>query len=172
MKTPRVKLIWNGETFEPQNRSWMHVCAQNYKSGEEYWMVEEQERSKKSHSHYFAAVHSGWENLPEEYAGRYASSEHLRKAALIRMGYCLTTEIVFDNEASAITACDHIKKIDTYSIVSVIGCIVTQLVAETQKYREMGKERFQQSKQAVLDFIAALIGVDSKELAAQAGEAA
>ena len=38
------------------------------------------------------------------------------------------------------------------------------LTAQSQSFRAMGKQRFQESKQAVLDILAELIGVEAKQL--------
>ena len=172
MSIPRLRMKWTGEAYVPINKLWGRVCDNNLVVEQEYWVIEEQERSKKSHNHYFAAVHTGWENLPEKYAGRFPDDDHLRKYALIMLGYCNQVELVFDNEESAILAAGQFKNLDTYSIVSVVDCVVVQLTAQTQKYREMGKDRFQKSKQDVIEFIAGLCGIDVKELTANAGKAA
>lgn len=172
MSIPRLRMKWTGVAFVPASKLWGHVCDKHLVVEQEYWMTEEQERSKKSHNHYFRAVHTGWENLPEKYAGRFPDDDHLRKYALIMLGYFNQVELVFDSPDSAVLAAGQFKKLDTYSIVSVADCVVVQLTAQTQKYREMGKARFQKSKQDVIEFIAGLCGIDADELTVNAGKAA
>ena len=56
---------------------------------------------------------------------------------------------------------------DEYAIVTVTGSLVTVYTAQSQSYRAMGKDKFQASKQAVLDLIAEMIGVETKKLKEQ-----
>jgi hypothetical protein len=63
---------------------------QAYVVGQTYKMAEQYDRSAASHAHQFAWLHDAWLSLPERYRNEpwAQTSEHLRKYALIRTGYC------------------------------------------------------------------------------------
>jgi len=115
-------------------------------------------RSSKSHRHYFAAVHDVWLNLPEKLADDFPSSEHLRKWALIKAGFCSITRLACKTNADAITACNLMSKMDSYSICEVIGNVVTVYQADSQSIPVMGRAKFQESKAAVFRVLSELIG--------------
>ncbi len=77
---------WTGEAMAPYGRFAREADAQ-FVIGERYRMTTVEERSAKSHAHYFACVTDAWANLPEEYEGRWPTADHLRKYALIKTGY-------------------------------------------------------------------------------------
>lgn len=140
--------------------------------GEAYTLVEHQERSSASHAHFFAAVNEGWMNLPEDQAERFPSAEHLRKYALIRTGYSDSHTLVCSSKAEAQRVAAFMRPIDEFAVVTVQGATVTRFTAKSQSYRAMGREDFQKSKDAVLDYIASLIGVERADLASTEGKAA
>ena len=53
-----------------------------------------------------------------------------------------------------------IREIDEFSYVTIEGATVTHLTAQSQSMKAMGKKRFEESKQAILEYIADLIGVE------------
>lgn len=126
------------------------------------------ERSLKSHAHYFAVIADAWANLPEALADELPSPEHLRKTALIKAGYCDMTKVVMRNNQDAVTLMALLRAMDTYAIFEVTGNVLTIWRAHSQSMRAMGKKKFEESKQRVLDVISGLIGAD----AAQAGMSA
>lgn len=127
-----------------------------------------QERSAKSHAHYFAVIADAWANLPEALADDLPSPEHLRKYALVKAGYCNETKMVFRTNAEAIAGASFIGGMDGFAICEVVGPALTVWTAKSQSMRAMNKKEFQESKDAVLRVISGLIGAD----AAQAGMAA
>lgn len=143
-----------------------------YMVGDTYTLIEHLERSSASHAHYFASVNDGWMNLPEEHAERFPSAEHLRKFALIRTGYSDSHTLVCSSKAEALRVAQFMRPIDEFAVVTVQGTTVTRFTAKSQSYRAMGREDFQKSKDAVLDYIAGLIGVTSQALASTEGKAA
>ncbi|MNE84166.1 hypothetical protein D3C80_1810410 [compost metagenome] len=57
-----------------------------------------------------------------------------------------------------------IKPMDEYAVVDVREAVVRVFTAQSQSYRAMGKKVFAESKEKVLDAIAALIGADPEDL--------
>jgi len=89
------------------------------------------ERSQASHAHYFAALAERWRALPIELRERYPTVDALRHLALIRTGYFVEHEITVDRGRG----------------------LVIQLLAQSQSRGAMGRDEFQRSKDAVLDYI-------------------
>lgn len=140
--------------------------------GERYRLTVVEERSAKSHAHYFACVSDAWANLPEQYEGRWPSSEHLRKWALAKAGYCDERTIVAASKAEAIRLAAFIRPMDGYAIVTVSGLVVTVYTPRSQDLRSMDRKTFQESKDAVLGIIENLLHVPEGTLVAQSARAA
>ena len=162
MTTPFV-YTWTGDSFEPLKR-FQKACDEVFVIGERYTLEEVKGRSQRSHNHYFASVHEGWLNLPEATAERFASSEHLRKWALVRTGFHDQRSIVANSKAEALRIAAFIRPMDEFAIVVVSECTVTVYTAKSQSKKAMGGDVFQKSKQAVLELIATMIGTDAQTL--------
>jgi hypothetical protein len=154
---------WTGDGFEVLTRH-QKAADREFVVGEIYRLEQVHERSAKSHAQFFASLNEGWLNLPEAIAESFPSAEHLRKHCLIKSGFFDKRSIQCSSKAEALRLAAFIKPIDEYAIVTVTGSLVTVYTAQSQSYRAMGKDTFQQSKQAVLDLIADMIGVEAKEL--------
>ncbi len=164
-----VPCIWNGEAFVPL-RQFAVRCAEQFKIGERYRMVEFDDASSASRNHYFAALHEAWLNLPHDVAGEFMNEDHFRKWCLIRTGYFDERKIVCVSPAEALRVATDFT--GDYDMVLVEGRVVVIRTAKTQKSRVMGAKDFQVSKTAVLDYAASLIGVTVDTLAKNAGRAA
>jgi hypothetical protein len=140
--------------------------------GQRYTLTEYVERSQASHNHYFAAVKEAWANLPEGEAERHITPNHLRKYALIKCGYADRQDFVVQSNAEALRLASAIRKIDDYAVTTISGNVVTRWTAKSQNGQAMGKKDFQASKQAVLDYLASLVGVSPDELSSNAQRAA
>lgn len=140
------------------------VADRVYTDREEYRLGVIEERSQNSHNHFFAMVAEAWENLPEDRAARFPTSEHLRKYCLIKSGYADERSIVTASNGEALRVAAFIKPMDTYAIVTVSGPVVRVYTAKSQSRKAMGAKDFQASKTAVLDMISALIGVTPAQL--------
>lgn len=138
--------------------------ARTFEDGRLYRLVEVQERSLASHNHYFAAVHDGWQNIPEDMRERFPSDEHLRKWCLIRTGFSHSRSIACDSPEEARKVAAFVQPFDEFAVVSVGGTVVTVFTAMSQSYKDMGKVEFAKSKEAVLDLIASMIGTDKQTL--------
>ena len=141
-----------------------------FAEGDAYEIELHEPRSTKSHNHFFRAVHEAWKNLPDHIAERHPDSEHLRKFALIQTRWSVNRTIVCESAETAQAVAAAAGALNESALVVVDDKVVTIAVARSQKTSgpgAMNKEEFQQSKQAVLDYVASLIGVDSATLSSQ-----
>ena len=160
-----VTYRWDGEAMQPLPR-FHNVCNAEFVVGETYTLDEVKQRSQASHRHYFAAIHTAWLNLPETIAANFPSEDHLRKFALIRTGYRDERSIACASKAEAQRVAAFIKPMDDYALVVVNEAMVTVYTAKTQKTRAMGAKEFQASKEAVLDYLAGMIGTNRESMEA------
>ena len=167
---PRImRFRWNGLAMVPLHPG---VAKRQYEDGESYWLEARQERSINSHNHFFASLTEGWNNLPEHEAERYPSPDHLRRWLLIRAGYYDERTIVVGSKAEAQRVAAFVRPLDDYAVVVAKEATVSVFTAKSQSMRAMGRAEFQRSKDAVLDALANMIGVERKALEANAGQAA
>lgn len=157
---PLIVWEWNGEAMIPLPR-FHNIVNATFTVGERYKMEPHDERSTVSHNHEFAVIAEAWQSLPEQYANEpwAQTPEHLRKYALIRCRYCNTQTYDCASNAEAKRWAANLRPLDEYSIVSVKGAVVYRFTAMSQSKRAMGPKVFQESKQAILEFIGELIGV-------------
>jgi hypothetical protein len=167
--TPPLLLIYDGEALVPRYPA---IADKHLVIGQVYRMVEQEDRSSASHRHYFAVINEAHRNLPEDLAERFPTPEALRKYALIRAGYRDERSIVCTSRAEALRLAGFIRPMDAYAIVTVQEAVVRVYTAQSQSLKAMGKKDFGESKTAVMDALAALIGVDPATLQANAGAAA
>jgi hypothetical protein len=160
---PVILYEWDGDHMVPLQR-FVGVCNKQFVVHGRYALVRREGRSKISHDHYHACVHDVWQNLPEDLAERHPNPDHLRKHALIKCGFADEHSIVCASVAEAQRIAAFIAPIDSYSIVTVKGPVVTRYTAKSQALRAMGKKDFQASKQAVLEYLSNLIGVKPEML--------
>lgn len=138
--------------------------------GETVFVTIERGRSMNSHRHQFAWVKDAWLNLPEHLQGRpwAETPETLRKHALVATGF----HQVYTLDCGANATAHRVKAAlvaaeagkHGYAIGQVRGPVVTVWTPQSQSLRAMGAERFQASKTAILDWIAAQIGVAPSKL--------
>lgn len=156
---------WNGSSFEPQYAA-QEWCQKSLAPFEHVTLTVYQARTQRSHNHQFAWLTDAIENMPERYQSEpwAQSEEHLRKYALIRTGFFDCQTIAVGSEDEAERWAPVLQQIDSYSIVVSTGDVVYRYTAQSQKMKVMGKEKFQRSKTAILNFVAGLIGVHPEEL--------
>lgn len=163
MSTPLL-YRWDGEAMRPVGR-FAKEAETAFKSGLSYKLVEVEDRSMRSHRHYFAELHQLWLNLPEEWGEQFVDEEHMRKFALIRAGYCESRQITVADTEEAKAVAAFIRPMDDYSVVAVNDCVVTVYTAESQSVKNMGNKRFQKSKTDVLDYLWSIVGISRDEAA-------
>lgn len=154
---------WDGEAMRPLPRYHNTVNAE-FVVGEQYRMEVQEIRSWVSHRHQFAWLHEAWLSLPETIAGRFLNEDHLRKHALIAGGFCDVDSIACSSRAEAERWYRFLSAKDPYRIIKIEGNTLMVFTAQSQSVRAMGAKRFQESKQAVLDYVDNLLG--TKEQAA------
>lgn len=152
---------WDGEAMKPLHPK---LADKEYVVGERYMLAPYEQRSTASHNHEFAWLHEAWLNLPERYAERFPTAEHLRKYALIQAGYSDSQSHVCNSKAEALRLQAFLQPIDAFSIVTVNGTVVNRFTARSQSRRAMGAREFQESKTKIMDVIAQMIGVEPEQL--------
>ena len=163
-----IPLVYQGDGQFTAAKGFAKRCDKEFVIGEALRWEPVNERSAESHRHYFACINDSWASLPETMADEFASPEHLRKWALIKAGYCTTVKVVCASNGDAVKLLNQAAAMDTYAVVGLSDKVVTIARADSQSMKAMGKQRFQESKEAVLRVISELLGAD----ASQAGMAA
>lgn len=148
---------WTGEVFEPSTNYQAHLAGKRYDEGDVVALAPFSQRSDKSHDHYFATLHDMWVTLPDDISPEFPNEEVLRAHALIRTGYCNKRQLVCRSATEAEKTAAFMRPSAPLAIIGVDGCVVTEWTAESQKYRAMGKKRFQESKDAVLGYVSGLL---------------
>lgn len=167
MSTLPIAFRWTDDgAMVPASRFLARRADQEYTVGEEYVLVEENQRSPATHKHEFAFIREAWPNLPERYSQEpwAQSPEHLRKYALIKTGFSNTQTWVCKSKAEARRWAANIRPRDEYAIVIAEGWTVVEFTAKSQARGAMDAKEFQRSKQAILEFIAGLIEVSPEVL--------
>lgn len=170
---PPIPMRWTGEAMEPlPGFRWM--ADQHFVIGQVYRMAEVTERSDASHRHEFAWLREAWANLPESLAEQFPTPEHLRKRALIDAGFYDEQIIDAGSGKAALRVAQGIRSRpgEDFSLVVVRGAFVVIRTAKSQSRRAMDKAEFQASKTAIMDTVAALIGVTTEQLSSAAQGAA
>lgn len=161
---------WNGETLTPTGHYGLSAAREAMEPGDVVIVEIDHPRSQNSHRHQFAEINEAWRHLPEslQEAPWAASPETLRKHALIATGFADTYSIDCGAKATAERVRMALASAEAgkhgYAIAKVRGPLVVVWTPQSQSMRAMGGKRFQESKQAVLNWIAAQIGVDTEEL--------
>lgn len=164
MSDAPISYVWEGDCFKPASGFWQRKADEQFTIGERYRLEESNDRSASSHAHYFAALHDGWSSLPDPLLADYPTAEHLRKKLLVRAGYAHEAVFVSASKAEAVRLAAFLKNIDTYAVIVPKENCVRVYTAESQSYRAMGRDRFNESKAAVLNELAKLLGIDRREL--------
>ncbi|MDR7032392.1 hypothetical protein [Mesorhizobium sp. BE184] len=164
MGTVPLLFRYEGEgEFKPATPYWGRRADLSYVVGEVYRLITFEERSQASHNHYFAALQSGFDNMPDAMRDQFPTVEHMRKKLLVRAGYADERSIVCASKAEAERMAAFIRPVDEYAIVTAREAVVRVFTAQSQSMKAMGAKRFQESKQAVLDQLDDMLGVSRGE---------
>ena len=155
---------WDGEAMWPRP-AFVREANRQFVVGETYRLAEFEERSQATHDHQFAVINEAWKNLPERLAVDFPSAKHLRKRALIETGFYDETILDVGTHDAAIAVATTLRAKDSFAWIVVRGCIVVMREAKSQSQAAMGKDDFQRSKTAILEWVSALIGVEPEVLA-------
>lgn len=171
MTFPPLRCQWDGDALLPVGPS-ARVANRELVVGALYDMVEQQQRSPKAHRAYFASLNEAWANLPEDLAEKHPTAEHLRKFALIMTGYHDVRSIVTASRAEAVRVAAFIRPMDAFSVVVTEGASVHVMTAQSQSMRAMGKQKFHESADAVLAYVAEMARTTPEALRKNVREAA
>lgn len=160
---PALTFTWTGEAMEPLPGLAAYADS-IYVIGERYRLIEEAERSTKSHNHEFAWLNTAFKTLPETVAHNFPTKDHLRKRALIEGGFFHEEIIDAGSAAAAERVAASFRRRDDFLLVIVRGPVVVIREAKSQNHRSMGHEEFQASKTAVMEIVANMIGVTPQQL--------
>jgi hypothetical protein len=162
MSAPPMWFQWDGEAMIPRSR---RAADERFVIGEFYRLGEIEEASEVSRSHQFVWLKEAWANLPDHLVAAYPSPEHLRKAALINTGWCTTTDYVCTSHAEAQRWATNLRReVSPYDVVEVSAGVVRVHRARSQKKGAMDRKDFQDSKNAILEWVAKLLEVDPAAL--------
>lgn len=153
---PPLAWRWDGEALRPLHPK---VADRHLVVGQTYTFVEHRQRSVASHNHEFAWLAEAWAQLPEAVALVTPSPEHLRKRALIETGWYDETTVDAGSQAAALRVASFMRGADDLCLVVTRGPLVCRRVAKSQSLRAMGKADWQRSKDDILGWVSALIGV-------------
>jgi hypothetical protein len=171
MKMRPIMMTWTDDGTMVPHARFVPLCDKQFVIGCDYPLQVVEQRSMKSHSHFFAVLHEIWTNLPEEVAKEYPTEGHLRATALIRNGWCTEKDLVCDTKAKAMALAAIIRGYAEYAVIKVSGNVVKVFDAKSQSVALMGAEDFKKSKEDVLNWASALIpGLDRKELSKAASK--
>jgi hypothetical protein len=155
---------WDGDAMIPLRP---RAADRQYVIGQVYTLEEREERSSARHRAFFAQIRECWQSLPEEIAGNFPNDTALRKKALIRTGWCDTRTEAFRSNAEARRAADLIAQFmapDEFAEIVVCGTVLVVMRAKSQACNAMDRKTFDQSSEAVLKYLADLLGVDAASL--------
>jgi hypothetical protein len=162
--------VWDerDKVFRPLPR-FHNLASAAYGDGEVVELAPIEDRSDKSHRHEFAWLREAWKNLPEAIADQYPTAEHLRKRALIDAGFYDEQVIDAGSNAAALRvgAAISARPGETFSLVIVRLGYVFIRTAKSQSRRAMDREEFARSKNALIEIVSDLIGVEPATLRAQ-----
>lgn len=157
--------LWTGDAMVPRRP---RAADREFVVGETYVLDRWEPRSTASHNHEFAWLAEAWKNLPEDLADLYPTPEHLRKRALIQAGYFRETVVDVGTKSGALRVAAIMQSDDLFAHVITRGPVVVRRTAVSQARNRMNKKDFQESKTAILEIVAGMIGVKPEELTKEA----
>lgn len=142
---------WNGAAMMPTQPE---LAARQFWAGGIYLLEPpREERQGARHRAYFATLHDDWARLDRP---EFPTPEHLRKFALIQKGWRDERTLACRSYASALEIAKFCQPLDPYAVLSIEGSLLRVWTARSQSYAAMGREDFNASMDAVLDYCASL----------------
>lgn len=118
------------------------------------------DHSDPARRRFFAIIREVWQTLPDDVAKHYASSEHLRKAALIHCGWCESITIAAGSKTAALEIAAKLPQLDRYAIARPQGSIVEIFTARSIAKRACPKAQFMPLSEKVYTWLSQLVGSD------------
>ena len=125
-------------------------------------LVDPKEHSDPLRKMFFATIRDIWQTLPDHFAEIYPSSEHLRKAALIRAGWCETVTTACNDKQTALRVAALAKHLDRYAIARVEGSTVMVFTARSIARRACKKAELSKVVEDALRWARGLVGIEEK----------
>lgn len=151
MTCPPIQMTYSDEGVFLSDRRQRAVCDEHFGQGEVVTMARVEERSRKSHDHYFVTLGELFDTLPEHLNARWPTFDSFRKSGLIETGHCDTDTTVCATKAEAERLTVALKRHLPPECLTVLrGVVVTVYTPLSQSLKAMGKDRFQASKDDVL----------------------
>jgi len=164
---------WDGEAMQPFNGRFAREADRQFAIGGVYCLGEIEERSTANHNHEFAWLKDAWVNLPETVGANYPSAEFLRKMALINTGWCTVRDYPCASRPEAGRLHKMLAaELDEYAVVVTQDAVVRVLRAKSQARNKMNAADFKASKQAILEWVSALIETTPEQLSTAARDPA
>lgn len=158
-------LRFDGTNLVPSNRLVGKRMREHFEVGRIYKITEEKERWPDTHRHFFATVRDAWLTLPEDVMARYPSPEALRKKMLIQCGYCDERAVVCGSPEDAKRVAAFIAPMDDFAVVLATANVVQVFTAKSQALKAMDNRQWLDSKNAVLESIDDLLGLERGTIA-------
>lgn len=162
MSLPPISMGYAGGGVFLADKRQVGICDERLGLGEVVTMAPVEERSKRSHDHFFAQMEEMWETRPEHLTDAYPTADSFRKRALIATGHCDTNTTVCASNAEALRMLALANALAPESLAIVRGAVVTVYTAHSQSKKAMGKEAFQKSKDDCLGWAAEQLGIDGQ----------
>ncbi len=118
------------------------------------------EHSDKARARFFAIIADAYGNMPERWRPLIASSEHLRKWVLCRIGHCDTTTTDCGSKAAAERVAVLAKQLDTFAVVEIRGALVTTMIARSIRKRVCPKAMFMPLTEKAYAYLNEMMGYD------------
>lgn len=189
MRIHPVTFVWRALDLQDEDGVLRHVramvplpqygnlCGRQFAEGEEYTLTPLEERSMASHRQYFAALNSGFKNIPERIRWRvdkkgkpilddagnkipsWPTVEHWRKWLLIETN-CYSERIIEEaSPAHARRLAAWLRVDEDFARIAVNRSTVIIRRAKSQAMPAMKKSDFEASKRAVLELNDAMTDV-------------
>lgn len=164
MRIRPVQFEWtDDEVMKPLPR-FQSLCARQFVIGEVYSLDPTEEVSQHDRGGLFAAVKSGWKTLAEEWDGKFPTTEHLRKWALIEVGYCTQDEYTLKNEEDAKVMTKALRRQDEFCRIAIHGDTVIVRNAKSIANNAIKSKEFKALKKQVLDLVGSMCNSTAADL--------
>lgn len=165
---------WDGDAMVPLPRH-KREADREFVVGLKYTLeafTPEDQRSRAAHARFFAMVKEYWQNLPERFSAEpwALTEDFLRHYALIKTGYVKIDTYTCGSRAEAVRWASMLpppvgeRGEPVYYLRNVEGSVLTQIRPKSQAYKAMRKAEFLASSDAVLDFLADMVGATAESV--------
>lgn len=128
-------------------------------------ILDDGNHSDPARRRFFAIVREVWQTLPDDLVQRYPSPEHLRKAALISVGWCDSTTVAAGSKTAAPEVAAMARRLDRYAVATITGTVVQVFTARSMSKRHCPKSAFIPISGQVYDWLSQLVGSDVEKAA-------